>query len=79
MGFEDTKRRLPNQQWEFLKNLSVNNGEVSWSDSEASLKLKKRKQLLAQALKICFGINEDPFLPYKQEKAYKIKINLIPE
>jgi hypothetical protein len=40
-------------------------------------KLKKTKQLLAQALKAYFKIDEDPFFPYDKVKAYKIKIRLI--
>ena len=40
-------------------------------------KRKKTKQLLSQALKAYFRIDEDPFYPYDQVKAYKIKIKLI--
>ena len=40
-------------------------------------KLKKTKQLLSQALKAYFRIDENPFYPYGQVKAYKIKIKLI--
>lgn len=40
-------------------------------------KLKKTKQLLAQTLKAFFRINEDPFFPYDEVKAYKIKVKLI--
>lgn len=40
-------------------------------------KLKKTKQLLSHALKAYFHIDEDPFYPYDQVKAYKIKIKLI--
>lgn len=40
-------------------------------------KLKKTKQLLSQALKSYFRIDEDPFYPYDQVKAYKIRIKLI--
>jgi len=79
MGFEDKKRRLPNQQWDFLKLLAKSEGTLTWENSEANDSLKKKKQLLSQTLKVCFDIHEDPFLPYKQEKAYKIKITLIPE
>lgn len=80
LGFQDEKRKLPNKQWEFLKGLSETNGEISWGDSRATLKGKKQKQLLAEALKAYFRIDEDPFYPYsRQEKLYKIRINLIPE
>ncbi len=79
MGFENKKRHLPNQQWIFLKLLAQRKGELSWADSDANVLLKKKKQLLSQTLKDFFQIDEDPFLLYKQEKAYKVKFNLIPE
>lgn len=41
-------------------------------------KNKKRKQLLAQQLKLYFQIHDDPFLPYDEAQDYKIRINLIP-
>ena len=113
MGFEDTKSRKPNKQWEFLRRLAENNGEISWekypsgnkadiykteqdfgyesdeNDSPSSQnkgfsiikapdKTKKTKQLLSQSLKAVFPIDGDPFFPYEEVKAYKIKIKLIP-
>jgi hypothetical protein len=39
---------------------------------------KKTKQLLSQALKKVFPIEGDPFFPYKEFKAYKIRLKLIP-
>ena len=79
MGFCDKKKNVPNKQWEFLRALSEHHGEINWDSSEATTKLKKRKQLLSSALKNCFHIDEDPFYPYKKEKTYKIKLILLPE
>lgn len=90
MGLEDNRKGCPNKQWWFLELLSVRGGVLSWEDfkrdnriSNLSLKdinkFKKTKQLLANSLKNCFQINEDPFCLYKKEKAYRIKINLIKE
>jgi hypothetical protein len=79
LGFQDEKRKLPNKQWEFLKNLSETGGEISWKSSKATAKGKKQKQLLAETLKTYFQIDDDPFYVYRQEKSYKIRINLIPE
>lgn len=84
MGFQDEKKKLPNKQWQFLLWLTVKKGEVSWDNNyNLSLKqinsIKKQKQLLSEVLKAYFQIDEDPFYPYKQEKSYKIKINLMPE
>lgn len=108
MGFEDSKSRKPNKQWEMLQRLAENHGEISWervaagkssnfrraeqdfghefdedetqnkgfSIIKAPDKLKKTKQLLAQTLKAFFKIDEDPFFPYGEVKAYKIRLKL---
>lgn len=41
-------------------------------------KLKKSKQQLSKALRAAFQMDTDPFYPYKEVNAYKIRINLIP-
>ncbi len=84
MGFEDTKKKLPNLQWDLLKLLAIKGGELSWENNkDLTLKrinaIKKQKQLLAESLKAYFQIDEDPFYAYKQEGAYRIKMTLIPE
>lgn len=79
MGFEDERRFEPNTQWNFLKILADYNGEISWEHQHANTKIKKTKQLLADALKAYFKITEDPFYPYRKEKSYRIKMKLIPE
>jgi len=112
MGFEDTRGRRPNKQWELLRSLSHRHGELAWEDSALSKsasirkteqdfgyefdedgpasqnrgfsifkapdKTKKTKQLLSLALKTVFQIDSDPFFPYEEVKAYKIRIKLIP-
>jgi hypothetical protein len=84
MGFEDEKKKTPNQQWAFLRLLASKKGEVSWNNNrDMTLKqvnsVKKQKQLLAEVLKTYFQIDEDPFENYRTDKAYKIKIKLTPE
>jgi len=79
MGFEDSRKLKPNEQWIFLKLLSKSNGRVSWNDNLANTLIKKKKQLLADNLKKYFSINTDPFYPYKKEKAYQLKLNISPE
>jgi hypothetical protein len=84
MGFRDERKKTPNKQWELLNLLAVRGGELSWeNNSNMNLTrinaIKKQKQLLAEALQKYFEIETDPFHPYKQEGAYKIKISLIPE
>lgn len=84
MGFKDKRTGLPDKQWDLMVQLSKHKGEVSWENNRRLSKkdidaIKKRKQLLANTLRAYFGIDEDPFYSYKEEKAYKIKINLVPE
>lgn len=86
MGFKNSKNKLPNKQWDFLRLLAFHDGELSWEmTSKLGLpkrevdSFKKKKQRLAEALKAYFQIPEDPFYDYKKERAYKIKIHLIPE
>ena len=86
MGFENKKTSGPNKQWKFLKWLSEHGGELSWRTngdipvSEVGL-YKKRKQLLSEGLQRYFvaADDDDPFYDHKREKAYKIKMHLIPE
>ena len=43
MGFEDSKSRKPNKQWEFLKQLAENQGELAWEKSPPSKTSGMRK------------------------------------
>lgn len=79
MGFEDARSRKPNKQWELLRLLAENDGELSWNKAEAKGDIKKKKQLLSKTLQNHFGIKGDPFYPYKENSSYRIKINLTPE
>ncbi|MCL5070828.1 MAG: hypothetical protein M1308_08020 [Actinobacteria bacterium] len=80
MGFQNNRTVKPDKQWELLIDLSDNKGEISWwKGNKADWKKKKQKQLLSDTLKAYFQIKESPFYDYKKEKAYKIKINLIPQ
>lgn len=85
MGFEDEKTHKPNQQWVLLKLLSVKGGKLSREnnqdlESKKIDRVKKQKQLLSDTLKRYFQIrNDEPFYDYKKERAYKIKMALIPE
>ncbi len=84
MGFENKKNKRPNKQWLLLRLLSEKGGKLSWeNNSDLSLRkinnMAKQKELLSKTLKKCFGINKAPFYSYKKERAYEIKLNLVPE
>jgi hypothetical protein len=79
MGFKDGRKLKPNLQWLLLETLSKNNGETAKNPANYDPNLKKKKQLLAKGLKKYFGLSSDPFYPFRKEKMYKIKIDLVPE
>jgi len=79
MGMEDMRSHLPNAQWKVLQALARYNNGISWKTPVASPTLKKNKQLLAEALKRYFNLDGDPFFLYKKEKAYRLKMRLIPD
>jgi hypothetical protein len=79
MGFQDSRRLLPNVQWKLLEVIAENKQALSWESPKASLLMKKRKQLLSQQLRNYFQLDEDPFEIYVSEKAYKPKFTVLPE
>jgi len=56
---------------------SQNKGYSIFSPKLANVR-KKRKENLSKTLKAVFPIDGDPFYPYEEVKAYKIRIKLIP-
>ncbi|MDD4333258.1 MAG: hypothetical protein PHT51_04045 [Patescibacteria group bacterium] len=79
MGFNDKRKLKPNLQWILLENLSKTNGQICWTDENANMVIKKKKQLLVNSLKKYFCLDTDPFYPYSKREGYRIKINLISE
>ncbi len=81
MGFTDGRKGdEPNRQWELLKVLARNSGKVSWQDNvSVPMKrdnIKAQVKDLRKLLKAFFGLNEDPFHPYRQARAYSCRFNL---
>ena len=79
MGFKDGRTRKPNMQWRLLQKLADHRGIIDWETPEAHHDIKKGKQLLSKTLKYYFQLNQDPFYPYKERKAYQLKFTLSPE
>ena len=78
LGLEDKRNGKPDSQWSLLVVLAKSGGEISWKSPEASEKFKKWTERLANRFREYFGIDYDPFYPYKETKSYKIKLTLIP-
>lgn len=61
MGFEDSKKRLPNIQWEILRHMSEHERFIRFDDStHLTNDLKSQKKELSQKLQSYFGISVDP-------------------
>jgi hypothetical protein len=73
LGFRDRRSDKPDYKWILLKLLAKSGGEISWKDRSASIKLKSHIKTLRKRLIICFGIQEDPFFPYKSSGGYRTK------
>ena len=69
MGFEDSKKKKPNTQWNILEHMSNHERFVSFNDVQPILckDLKSQKKELSQKLKDFFGIKDDPFEYIKSE------------
>lgn len=80
MGFADKrgKKHLPNKQWELLRLFAKKSGVMNLTDKEFDFANKKRKQMLAETLQAYFGLEDDPFYPYENEDAYRIRMTLYP-
>jgi hypothetical protein len=87
LGFGDgrikTEAKPPKKSWVFLQNLSINKGAFLMEEYVTSHDrdiLRKSKQYITSQFKKIFGINNDPFEQYYEEKqSYQIKISMIPE
>lgn len=76
MGFVDGRSSKPTMLWHLLRLLAVKNGTLSSKDTEANDKYKHHKKRLTDALKLYFGLDNDPFKPYAKEKAYTLKMTI---
>lgn len=79
MGMGDGRNAEPNLQWKLLEQFAQQRGELDWSGRDADRRLKKRCQLLSDALIAFFGLTERP-LQYAQEiKGWRTLFTIIPE
>lgn len=76
LGMKDKRNGNPNAQWKLLENFAENGGRLSWQHHAADPKKKKQVELLASRLQDFFGIEENPFHPYKKGTGWQIKAHL---
>jgi len=76
MNMKDGRNGNPTEQWKLLELLAQNGGRLSWTNSKASSKFKKRVELLAHHLQHYFNISESPFHDYQKVSGWQIKMRL---
>lgn len=62
LGMGSGKNNAPTRQWELLRTFAEERGGLTWSSRKASPRHRKQKQLLADALRHFFAIDQDPFV-----------------
>lgn len=63
----------PTLQWTLLRSLAAKGGSLTWQDDDATDRVKKQKQELANKLKATFQLTDDPIPHSDSEKAYKAR------
>ena len=80
MGFKDRRTSKPNKRWLTLKLCAQHNGQIDW-DTLGSVanptNLKSVVYRLRKDLKVFFGIQADPFFPYRERTAYTLRFSSI--
>jgi len=88
LGFYDYKRKCPNMLWKILLTAANYDGIMRWNNIEGVTNPKKLKNvdafqkrisLLRKQLKSIFGLQDDPFVTYSEDKKYVIKMKLVSE
>jgi hypothetical protein len=78
MGMAKTNKDEPTVQWDLLRNLAENHGELLWPRAVARKTVQKQRERLANHLRDFFGIDDDPFddLP---KRGFKTRFMIVPE
>ncbi len=72
-GFENRKTQNPNLAWNLLLQFARRNGRMERPQGKRSdlTRMEKDVQAIRKRFKELFKIQDDPFLPYRQEKCYQ--------
>jgi hypothetical protein len=70
LGFSDRRTQKPDKVWIFFRALAEEQGEICRKDAAATDQAKAYVAKLRRRLRGIFGIDGDPFHPYRQENAY---------
>lgn len=76
IGLKSRKNGRPMKGWFVLKRFAESGGVFGWRDRGASSNMKKQKQLVADKLRACFGIEDDPLPWVGSQRAYVARLVL---
>ena len=79
LNFRDNRTvGSPNALWSLLRVFAKNQGEIDYDTTNIEFKaqnrMKNHVKNIRKKLKDIFGIEEDPFEPYKKTRSYKLKM-----
>jgi hypothetical protein len=81
MGFQDARSGdIPDDQWKTLRSFAVRDQEEFQelaSRVRPDMNLKKQVSVIRKRLQAIFGIDDDPFHPYRKSKAYRPKFRVL--
>jgi hypothetical protein len=81
LGFWDARKGKvhPNLLWALLRLFAIHNGEITpkTQDAQEMLSHKKRISDLGKALRSIFGIDDNPFYPYRKTHTYRAKFSVL--
>jgi hypothetical protein len=77
-GFEDAKTGNPVSSWKTLREIATQGGQIErpHSSPKSVSRLEKQIQDLRRRLRALFGLQDDPFFPYREVKCYRTKFEI---
>lgn len=76
MGMANKKNGNPTKQWELLESFATAHGKFGWEHPDADRKNQKRRENLAENLRVFFRIEGDPFRWTKDGKAWETHLTI---
>jgi hypothetical protein len=79
MGMAKTNKDEPTVQWDLLRNLAENHGELLWPRAVARKTVQKQRERLANHLRDFFVIDDYPFEDLPGRRGFKTRFVVVPE
>jgi len=79
MGMNDGRNAKPTMQWDLLHSFAREHGLLTWDSSDASPKLKKRRETLSKDLTVFFRIEGEPIVLTQDRKGWRTVFTIKPD